>query len=243
MLLLVDIGNTKLKWAFLEAGQLRAGGSFAHAGALSEALTAHWCAIPVPSAIWVANVAGTSPGKTLGIWTDTHWHLTPRFAAAQRELLGVRNGYRDYRRLGVDRWLAMVAAYTSLRGAVLVVDCGTAATLDLVSEEGRHLGGLILPGLGMMRSALMAGTHLSADPGSETVLSLGVDTAGCIAAGARYALIGAVERTLAHARTLLGRTPALVLAGGDGALMHPYLAGRLEPDLVLRGLALLAQAE
>ncbi len=241
MLLLVDIGNSCLKWGFEEAGRLHPGGSLPHAGALPAALTDGWLASPRPSAVWVANVASPALGDSLAAWSKQHWGLTPRFAESQPALLGVRNGYQEPSRLGVDRWLALVAAYHSLGTAVLAVDCGTAATLDLVDEDGRHLGGLILPGLGMMRGALLAGTQMAVDPNFDGPAPLGTDTATCIAAGARQALTGAVERTLAQARGLLGHTPSLVLTGGDGPLLHRELGGRLEPELVLQGLALLAQ--
>lgn len=241
MLLLVDIGNTNLKWAFLEGNRLSGSHSLRHGGELSRTLTDRWLAGTTPSGVWVANVAGRTIGEGFTEWSEIHWGLTPRFAESQPRLLGVANGYRDPRQLGVDRWLAMVAAFDALHTSVLVVDCGTAATLDLIDDGGRHLGGLILPGLGMMRSALLRGTQLAVSPSLDAPPALAQDTESGIAAGTHQALIGAIARTLAQAHDLLGRTPLLVLTGGDGILVHRQLGGRLEPDLVLQGLALLAR--
>lgn len=241
MLLLVDIGNTNLKWAFLAGTQLGESAALPHGGELPEVLRSRWRASPSrPSGIWVANVAGRALGEGLSAWADTQWGLTPRFAQSQGEFLGVRSGYRDPGQLGVDRWLAMVAAFDALRRAVLVVDCGTAATLDLIDDGGQHRGGLIVPGLGIMQNALVRGTQLDVDPSLGEPPTLARDTATGIAAGAHQALIGAIERTRSQAGRLLGHTPELILTGGDGPRVHRSLAGRLEPDLVLQGLALLA---
>jgi type III pantothenate kinase len=241
MELLVDIGNTNLKWAIQHAGRLSRGGALPHGRKIPAEVGALWLGSSPPGAVWVANVAGARLAEKLTDWTRQHWALTPHFAQSQPSLLGVTNGYRDPRRLGVDRWLAMVATYHARARAVLVVDCGTAATLDLVAADGRHLGGLILPGFGMMHSALLTGTRLALPPAEAEPPWLGSDTSACVAAGTREALLGAIERTLRQAREMLAATPDLMLTGGDGAKIAEHLTARFEPDLVLQGLGLYAR--
>ena len=237
--LLVDIGNTDLKWAYWESGQLRAPGGHAHGSGLPDEITDVWLASRVPSAMLVANVAGAGLRERLTDWTRAHWGLVPAYATSQPHYLGVTNGYRDYLLLGVDRWLAIVAAYHRFRRALVVVDCGTAVTLDLVRDDGQHLGGLILPGLAMMRSALASGTQMPLIHEDCGVGTLGSDTASCIAKGTWQALAGAIERTLRSFPAHIPANPLVVFTGGNGQAFADCLKGLFEPHLVLEGLALL----
>ena len=239
--LLVDIGNTNLKWAYWDSGQLREPGSHAHEGALPAKITDTWLASPAPLAMLVANVAGAGLQQRLTDWTLAHWGLAPTYASSQPFCLGVTNGYREYGSLGVDRWLAIIAAYHRFRRAVLVVDCGTAVTLDAVRDDGQHLGGLIMPGLRMMRAALSSGTRLPPTQADREMGALGNDTVSCIVAGIRQALVGAIERTLQRVPTGSPNNPLLVFTGGDGESFADRLGGPYEPHLVLQGLALSAR--
>ena len=237
--LLVDIGNTNLKWAYWDSGQLREPGSHAHEGALPAKITDTWLASPAPLAMLVANVAGAGLQQRLTDWTLAHWGLAPTYASSQPFCLGVTNGYREYGSLGVDRWLAIIAAYHRFRRAVLIVDCGTAVTLDLVRDDGQHMGGLILPGLTMMRAALASRTEMPLIRETCGVGTFGDDTASCIASGTWQALAGAIERTLHCLPVHASTTPLLVFTGGDGQTFADCLKGPFEPHLVLQGLALL----
>jgi type III pantothenate kinase len=129
-----------------------------------------------------------------------------------------------YPGLGVDRWLAMQPLWVSMRAPFCVVDAGTATTIDAVDEQGRHRGGWILPGAAASRAGLLAaatGLALAPDPGQAEQ-------------------VGAIERALIEFRRMIpGRDPALVLTGGaSGSLQSALVQSRLEPDLVLTGLAM-----
>ena len=167
--------------------------------------------------------------------------MLPEFAAATAELAGVTSGYEAPARLGVDRWLALVAAWNAARQAVVVVDLGTAATLDFVTADGRHLGGYIVPGLGLMAAALArdtAGVRVAGDLAPH--LGPGRNTAQAVRRGSTAMLLDFIEASVGRFADTGDGAPEVFLTGGDA---EP-LAGRLpfgvrvEPDLVLDGLAL-----
>jgi len=240
--LLVDIGNTNLKWAYRDSGGLKPGGTVTHGGRIPVSLTETWGYAPAPKSVWVSNVAGPAIATLLDRWTTGCWGLIPRYAEPAPQLCGVTNGYRDCRQLGVDRWLAMVAAFKDFAEMVVVVDCGTAVTIDAVRADGRHIGGLIMPGIRLMRSSLALGTQqLAVTLGGESS-TFGDDTASCITAGTLQAIIGAVDRSKELARSHMGGEPILVVTGGDGATLASYLGCRFDAHLVLRGLVLWAEA-
>lgn len=254
MKLLVDLGNSQLKWAFGTAAGLLAVGDASH-GAEPE-LAAIFRAGYAPDEIRVANVAGDAAGARLAEALRAHFGLTPSFARSAPGGAGVRSGYADPAQLGIDRWLAICAAFAQYRGALCVVDTGTATTIDLVNGAGDHEGGLILPGMTLMQSALLGNTanlaRLSSGgpasvqgPGTRAI-TLGRDTAAAIQHGA-------VEATACLVQACLGVPPGtdgsgrrlLVLTGGSGPLLKAAVLRkeggiRLEyrPHLVLEGLAL-----
>jgi type III pantothenate kinase len=159
----------------------------------------------------------------------------------------VRVAYSEPSRLGVDRWLALVAARELVAGSCLIVDAGTAATFDLLLADGTHLGGLILPGVHMMRESLLAGTHIPRVEPEPSAEPWATDTGTAVAAGSLYALAALAVGLHDRLCVRLGRAPAaraaelpaILIAGGDGPRLaalidRPYT---LVPDLVLRGLA------
>ena len=243
--LLVDIGNTHLKWAWLEGGRISAVESGAHRPDGVVALAGYsWAHAQRPGRVVVANVAGQGLANELEQWTTAAWGIAPEFVTAAAEELGVRNAYRQPGRLGVDRWLALIGARDRTREAVCVVDCGTAITIDMLAADGRHLGGLILPGLAMMRDALIDRTQISQAGMPESTGLLAQDTAGAIAAGGLHAAAALVERVVTTAAEQGGATPRLILTGGDArrlkAVLNPEAV--IDPELVMRGLALVAQS-
>lgn len=171
--------------------------------------------------------------------------MTPEFIIAQHSAFGVSNGYSEPHKLGPDRWAALIAAHHAQLGATCIVDCGTALTIDVLTADGKHLGGLIMPGLNLMRSALFFHTHaLPCKMNLETetdIASLARDTQAGIRSGTLYAVVATIERVIADIasdRKLRTR----VITGGDAEHIAPRLAGhyRHEPDLVLQGLAIIA---
>lgn len=247
MKLLVDLGNTRMKWAWLEHGELLEPQGVAHAGAVQAPLGALASATRRPTAILLASVA--APALTAGIagCLAARFGVTPQLARTGSAAQGVRNGYRDHAQLGVDRWLAMVAAFARYRQALCVVDAGTAVTLDAISADGAHLGGFIVPGRELMRASLLRetgglATAVGNGPDAATASDWGRDTASCIRLGAMSAIRGLVGHSL-RALGESGERPLLVLTGGEAEAIRCDLPVEplLHPLLVLEGLAVTAQ--
>ena len=248
MKLLIDIGNTRLKSALWDGGQLRHGPMLAHAatgeaGAPAAAeFWALWKDIPAPEEIWVASVAASALEHELIGSLAARFAATPRFVRSPATACGVRNAYSAPARLGIDRFLGLVAAHAQVAGAAVVAGCGTALTLDAIDGEGRHLGGLIAPAPGLMRSALLERAARLGDLGAAAVVDFADTTAAAVESGTWLAVVALVERFVAKTQARLGTAPALFVCGGGGKRLAALLdsAHRFEPDLVLRGLAVFA---
>lgn len=237
--LLVDIGNTLIKWGVGLHDELLPGAPFASVDAdFSQA----WDELPTPATVWVSNVAGPAVAGNLRDWLIRRWGLNAHFARSELQAYGVVNGYDEPARLGVDRWVALIGARRRDHGALCVADCGTAITVDVLNEAGEHLGGVIAPGLALMNDALSKGTHGLWHIAPQADFALGRETSAAISAGLLAAAAGVIERTRVEATRLLGRSPHLILTGGDGAALAGVLSGPLDhaPDLILEGLYAMA---
>jgi len=163
----------------------------------------------------------------------------------------VRVGYLEPWRLGVDRFVAAVGAHGLFPAVpVCVVGVGTAMTIDLIGTDGRHRGGVIIPAPALMVETLFTRTHgiqrRAQGGGAGSVVGLFArSTRGGVMQGARYAAAALVDRAVVEAQALLRRKPLVVLTGGEAAVVRPLLKSPAVgvPDLVLRGLAVLAQGE
>jgi type III pantothenate kinase len=243
-MLLVDIGNTRVKAALVEGGQavmLPAVGTRDHApfSAWAEAIVSR------PPRVLVSNVAGPEMAMHLVRYTRERWQLEPEFALPCRTRAGMTTRYQQPEKLGVDRWLAALAAWHEARGAVCVIDVGTALTVDVVTSDGTHLGGLIAPGPDLLRLSLTRGTAQLESEGLSLVEGFADNTRDAISLGCTDALGGLLQRV---ATRLEQHTPrenfTWYLTGGAAPLLEalmPAPAVHL-PDLVLRGLAVLAMA-
>jgi len=244
MKLLVDIGNSSVKWALARGQQLETTGRFTHRGNVFAALAEQaWDGMVAPDQVLVTNVAGAGIADTLCAWAGRRWQTSPQFIRAGRQAAGVTNAYPIPEQLGADRWAAMIAAWHAAGGAVCAVDCGSALTLDLVDPAGAHRGGLILPGVTMMQQALSANTadlHLPQDEHPAVPLATG--TAAAISSGCRYAAAAAVDRIVTDMAAGTGLQPEVIITGGDAQRLAPLLrvAARHDADLVLKGIAILA---
>lgn len=234
--LLLDVGNTLLKW------RAESGGSALDSGAVARrdwrAGLRELARAPAPSAVWVASVAGPRFESALRKLCWRRWRLAPWFARTGAGALGLANGYREPARLGVDRWLAMLAGWRRAGGAVCVVDAGSALTIDFVSAAGQHLGGHILPGLASMERALLRDTERVRWRGAPRGQLLpGASTGEAVRSGLLLSQAGAVALALQRAPGEF----ALLLTGGDGRLLLRELAlgGEYADQLVLDGLRLL----
>lgn len=247
MQLLVDIGNTRIRWCGADAGRMTGTDCIDYTRDGLDMLNEAWSALDTPQSIIVSNVAGQSVAEIVQEVAHELWHMEARFITAQSSACGVTNGYTHPEHLGADRWAALIAAYHQYNGPCCVVDCGTAVTLDIVDRHGAHLGGLILPGLAMMRHALLSGTsdlslnNEHAAPNHTALLA--DDTSDGVKAGTFYTLIAALDRITADLEEELDCRLQRVITGGDAELLLPLLGQphHHEPDLVLKGLSLLSE--
>lgn len=238
MILDIDLGNTRLKWR-----EKKSTGSRAQSFAVPWRKGTH---IPIlnleasPDRIRVSNVRGPDAEVAIVAWARARFGIEPEFARSTPCAAGVNNGYHAYAALGVDRWLAVIAAFDRLKSALVVFDFGSAITADAVSEDGCHLGGFIAPGLVMMQGSLLAGTDLVRFAGQgKGTLQPASDTRSAVENGVLAAAVGFTEQVWQH----LGRATAArcaILTGGDAPVIASHLSIPLtiEPDLVLDGLAL-----
>jgi type III pantothenate kinase len=250
MNLLIDIGNTNLRWATQDGREIGPAESVRHGGGAPLDLLAAWERLAAPERVLMANVGGAPVGVAIAGAVRAYWGIESELAATRAEGFGVRVAYADPSRLGVDRWLALVAARELVAGSCLIVDAGTAATFDLLLADGTHLGGLILPGVHMMRESLLAGTHIPRTEPEPSAEPWATDTGTAVAAGSLHALAALtvrlhdrlLERVVSGSDRRAVALPAILLAGGDGPRLAPLVdrPHTLAPDLVLRGLARLS---
>jgi type III pantothenate kinase len=241
--LLLDAGNTRLKWMLLgDAGVLVQGANEYDAlEPFAVALLAHPPAVRALG----CNVAGPGIAKMLSEL------LAPLEIAWLRPVAlqaGVRNGYRDPAQLGADRWAALIGARGMVPGDCLVVVAGTAMTVDALTAEGLFLGGLIVPGFTLMRQALAKGTADLGLPDGDAV-DFPHSTGEAIVNGALMALAGAIDQMRQRLTARQGKTVTVLLSGGDAPRLAPLLAPQLAQalvtadNLVLRGLERLAHLQ
>lgn len=237
---LFDLGNTRLKCAPLVDGRCGEVVALAH----GEAGFADKLDALLPRRGGVAHVASVAAGERS---VDLLERLASRFARidvarTQAACAGVRIAYADPSKLGVDRFLALLAAHER-GGPALVVGVGTALTLDLVDASGRHHGGRIAPSPSLMREALHARAPVLPGEGG-TRMDFAADTADALASGCEGAAIALVADGLAAARERLGLAPMLLLHGGGAPALRSGLpAAVAAPSLVLEGLACWARLE
>lgn len=245
MNLLVDVGNSRLKWARAGAGLWETAAVPLNDQVEDSMLDRLWLGMPAPQTVVVASVNDDWTSKVLERWLRQRWSRRAHVVRPQRELLGVRNHYHDPVTLGADRWVALIAAHRFTDGPVCVIDCGTAVTIDALSAEGDFLGGVIFPGLHLLRTSLVQATKGIRTHDGDAATCLGRSTADAVAAGTLFGLAGAVERVLAEHRHALGAEVRTLITGADASLVLSRLStGRAVtevPDLVLRGLALIAE--
>src|SRR4051812_28660446 len=242
--LLVDIGNTRVKWAVLRGESQARMQAAAHENS-GLALRALVRSAPRDvSRVVVVSVVDEALSHVLDTAARRRFDVTPEYIRSTKRAHGVINGYRDVWRLGADRWVLAVGAHALASGRTAVVaNVGTALTIDAVSANGRHRGGAIAPGPVAMVSSLLSGTHgiarraLGGRPKSRSLFS--TDTASALAAGSMFAAAAFIDRSLLEAQRELKGRPLLILTGGGAAALQPYIksAVRAVPDLVLRGLA------
>lgn len=236
MKLYVDVGNTALKWRRRDGGRVEQGG---------EAHRRHWDrALEAPLApgarieqVWIASVAGAEADRRIADLVREHTGRQARFYYSRQSDFGVENCYPEPRRLGVDRWVALVECRQRF-GAGVIIDCGSALTIDAIDGEGRFLGGYIVPGLGMLRNALLRDTADVHMESATAQLGLGRSTGECVHNGLLRMSVAFVTDVVVELRERLPDTCKVLVTGGDSVELSaafPFEFLHL-PDLVLDGL-------
>ena len=234
--LAIDIGNTRLKWAHYASPQpgavvLAQGAVFLeNIDSLAET---EWHKLPTPASILGCNVAGDAVRRRVEEQLEL-WDQSPRWVVSSSEAGGISNGYDHPGRLGADRFVAHIGARHQVlaRGKarpVLVVMIGTAVTVDAIDAEGHFLGGLILPGHGIMLRALEGGTAGLRVPTGE-VRDFPTNTSDGLTSGGTYAITGAIERLHRHLAKRTAMSPLTLMTGGAGWKVAPWLS--IEHELI-----------
>lgn len=239
-MLLMDVGNSRCKWALVQNG------GWTHQGVVGNtewlALQQALAVLPPPSRILASNVAGEAMAQRLRS-VCSGWKCSLDFVTATAMQCGVRNGYQQPERLGSDRWAALIAAWNQVQAACLVVNCGTATTVDALSSQGEFLGGLILPGVSLMQHSLATNAaQLMAEQG--TLQDFPCNTADAIHSGMLRATLGAVRHQFDLLKGRCGAASCL-LGGGAAGVVQPHLDLPLErvDNLVLKGLQIIGESK
>lgn len=242
-MLTIDIGNSHIKWAVWRAACISQTGCIKYSKQQAETAFEIWKELQPEKRVIVACVAGESIENALKDWMQLHWSVKPGFLRTIAKLNGVTNAYTDPSQHGVDRWAALLGAHSLYDDPVCIIDAGTAITVDLMDAEGRHQGGRILPGLSMMREALLKGTDgIHQTEGKLTAFAN--NTADAVSSGTLHMLQAALIEICSSARQCLGNNVKIIITGGmsEQLMSLPCLPEMLhEPDLVLKGLHAVAQ--
>ncbi|MFK5949932.1 MAG: type III pantothenate kinase [Methylococcales bacterium] len=244
MKLLIDIGNTRIKWA-TEENKI-----FSNSLAVEHnqydfinLIQQAWIKIGVPKVIAVSCVSRVEIAKQLIELAKNIWPATSIIVAKSLSSgFSVTNAYKDANKLGVDRWLGLIALQHYYPGNSIVVDCGTAITIDALNNHGVHLGGVISPGLALMQQALFQGTERLSIINQTFSVGLSNFTESAIYSGTVYAAVGLIEKVVAD---VCDNCQTLVLTGGDAELLAQHLNCKaiLEPDFIVKGLALYSEGK
>lgn len=237
-MLIVDVGNSRIKWEFWKDGYTLAQGSCDTRSAFRWPVDCEWANLPNPQRLLVANVAGEGIAERLTRWAVERWRVAPEFATVSVAACGVKNGYDEPAQLGVDRWLGLIAVWHRHASPACLVDCGTAVTVDGLSPVGQHIGGLVLPGLWLMRRALAAHTHaIEETRARDAAVLLAHNTADGVAAGTAHAIAACIDRVANEIKRRFNDAQCII-TGGDARFITPLLTDRfvMIPNLVLQGL-------
>lgn len=235
MLLECDLGNSRCKWRLINRGHI------VDRGVLNYLGVSHAWPLPgsVVTRVRASSVAVTNINTLFNAELAERYGVSAEWAESASSCAGVTNAYADFSCLGVDRWLAMLAAYNGY-GAAIVVDAGSALTVDVVDEDGLHLGGYIAPGAMLMSASLSKNTAKVKFGGSSIFQHqiMGQDTAGCVAAGIKAAQLGVVSSAINAVSPRNNASYRIIVTGGDAADLVQSMGIKAEvvPDLVLDGL-------
>lgn len=248
---LIDVGNTRIKalpYQFRDGAVCfdRDALWVRHDRCFERAFHEVFAAIPKPADVWVSNVSGDAARQALEAVSNVKFGLEPNFVCVERHRNGVQNNYQNLDELGVDRWMAIQGARQLLYGhddAIIVIGCGTAITVDVVSVGGEFIGGAILPGLELAARSLSRTDGIPQFDFAEYTRALGTSTADCVRLGVVNACAGGVEKIVASVIAEFSSSPIQIVASGGAAqvvLAATNIDFKYDANLVLRGLQCVA---
>lgn len=248
--LALDVGNTRLKWALYDTA-IPSAKLLAHGAEFLENIDTlaegAWSELPAPQHILGCIVAGDHIRRRVMLQLEL-WDAVPQWVIASAQEAGLSNGYDHPTRLGADRWVAMIGARHRLLGRgmakpIIVVMVGTAVTVEAIDASGKFLGGIIIPGHGIMLKALESGTAGLHVPTGE-VVNFPTNTSDALTSGGTFAIAGAVERMIQHLRQRTGAEPVCFMTGGAGWKMAPSMSVPFElvDSLIFDGLLEIAKS-
>ena len=248
---LIDIGNSRIKWGIAGDEGVSAIRAVTRAAAVESEYVPLLNSFPAEvSRIVAANVAGSTLAEGLGAAAHDRFNIDIEFLRSRAQFGGLSNAYAKPGTLGVDRWAAMLGVIAAGAGAALVVDAGTACTIDRIDENGVHRGGMILPGAGMMENALLSRTadirfrrEQLEDPTTPGEF-FASNTPLAVQNGCLQAIVGAITRSYDTLQKST-RSASFWITGGDAPSLLPHLPAEVEhrPALVLEGLRYFAMTE
>ncbi len=252
MNLLIDIGNSRIKWCLYNSVENKFGldgAMFYDNLELPALFSEHWSHLESPDRVVISNVSNQNIAEIIDIWVLQVWQIKTEYAKTEAFSCGVRNAYSIYSDLGTDRWMAMIAAWQRFcheKRPVCVVDCGTATTIDGISESGQHLGGFIIPGFELMQETLVDKTSaikIASTLSSKTILpstNFSNSTEEGVHSGCYLATLSIIDRIFITMQNKYGKQINCIITGGNAELLIQKLAEKFEyePKLVLHGLAI-----
>ena len=240
--LLIDVGNTRLKWLMFDGGEIAkdiVSSAVAHKQNFQLAMQQSCNEVDKPDEIWVSNVAGLDAEQSIALYSKAKWNMGVNFVEVKRKTEGVEVGYKDLNELGVDRWLAILGSRELIKkGAVIVVNLGTAITVDYLNDQNYFLGGAILPGFDLSLRALNQTARINNSSWQQNVNKLvGDSTLDCASIGVTAACIGGVERLIDAIKQQQPDCKVIISGGAASVFMDASkLEYEYDANLVIRGL-------
>ena len=239
MILLIDSGNSRLKWAIFQDGKLENSHILNNQELTIDKLIDTWGNLPTPKQLALACVSSTALLNLVQSVATRLWPCTTIIQVKSKShAFGVHNAYLQPDKLGVDRWLALIAVHHYYQKAACIIDCGTAITIDFIDATGHHQGGMISPGLTLMKKSLATSTDLLAFNDS----SYGMGPANFTEAAIYNGTLGAASGLIEHVLSKQNPSLAVIVTGGDACLIAEQLSFKviIDLNLVLHGLAIVA---
>lgn len=240
--LLIDIGNSQLKWA--TRGQANSGRGWffgepsLHGGDYQACIAALWDELPKPDRVALSCVASAKASEVADQRVASLWGMDIRHLSNAEKTFNISSRYAP-NELGVDRWLSVIGARSLCEGDLVVADFGSAVNIEFLSADNQYLGGMILPGRALMHHSLLNGTAIDSGSLDQFDGQLGESTKAAISAGVISALTGALEKAIRIAEQQHKRKWRAIITGGDSSMLAPFLSKQyvLEPNLVFIGMS------